>query len=171
MKQKTTIPKAQLPKECQPFLKAMSFVQDIISQRDEAIEKMQRWSKWEQRPNSRKKSKLPSPRMEFEYVPSTDGWGTHWCIYWLVLPLSEWDVRSENDEGKMGVFRGRYIPMGETKISGGRDEPPVYNGEVRTPFRDGAHATMDCEALGLPNLPVYARCEELTTLIEYKPKT
>lgn len=162
---KTKVPNSRLSKSIQPFIKAMDFVQEIISERDEAIDKMERMKKWELRPHSRKRSGLPCPRLEFEHVPSERGWGTRWCMYWLVLELGPSDVRAEDEDGKLGVYRERYIPMGETKSTGG-DRRPVWNGEVNTPFRDGAHAHWDRIALGLPDLPTYARCEEDVTLIE-----
>ena len=168
---KTKIPEENLSKKVQPFLKAMNFVQSIISERDEAIAKMERLKKWDERPHSRKATGLPCPRIEFEHVPSEKGWGVRWCMYWLVLELKEVDIRAENDEGKMGVFRERYIPMGETKSEGGGDGQPVWNGKVETPFRDGQHAHWDRLALGLPNLPIYARCGDDVTLIEKSPNS
>lgn len=165
MKLKTKVPKDGLSKAVQPFIKAMDFVQEIISERDEAIAKMERMRKWELRPNSRKRSRLPCPRIEFEWVPSEQGWATKWCMYWLVLELGHSDIRAEGGDGKLGVFREWYIPMGETQ-STGSDRRPVSNGRVDTPFRDGAHAHWDRLALGLPDLPTYARCEEDVTLIE-----
>jgi len=164
---KTKIPESTLPKKIQPFIEAMDFVQSIISERAEAISKMERMKRWDERPHSRKATGLPCPRIEFEHVPSEHGWSVRWCMYWLVLELKESDIRAEDDEGKLGVFRERYIPMGETRSEGGSDRRPVRgNGDVETPFRDGSHAQWDSLALGLPNLPIYARCEDDVTLIE-----
>lgn len=165
MKLKTQMPKGNLSKAVQPFIKAMDFVQAIISERDEAIAKMERMKKWDLRPHSRKRSALPCPRIEFEHVPSEDGWGTRWCIYWLVLELKHEDIRAEDENAKLGIYCERYIPMGETRITCGSNRP-VWNGRVEAPFRDGAHAHWDRIALGLPNLPIYARCEADVTLIE-----
>lgn len=162
---KTKMSNVRLSKAVQPFIKAMDFVQEIISERDEAITKMERMKKWELRPHSRKRSGLPCPRLEFEHVSSEQGWGTRWCMYWLVLELNHADIRAEGENGKLGVLLERYIPMGETQ-STGSDKRPVWNGKVETPFRDGAHAHWDRIALGLPCLPTYARCEEDVTLIE-----
>lgn len=163
---KTKIPKSSLSKSVQPFIKAMHFVESIVSERDEAIAKMERLRKWDERPHSRKKSNLPCPRIEFEWVPSEqDGWATRWCMYWLVFELGHADIRAEGENGKLGVLRERYIPMGETQSSGS-DRRPVFNGAVDVPFRDGAHAHWDSIAIGLPALPVYARCEKDVTLIE-----
>jgi hypothetical protein len=167
---KTTTPSKKLSKSIQPFIKAMDYVQSIIAERDEAIEKMERLRKWDARPNSRKSTGLPCPRIEFEHIPSENGWGTRWCMYWLVLELQEADIRAEDNKGKMGVFRERYIPMGETK-STGSDRRPVWQGKVDTPFRDGAHAHWDTQALGLPDMPIYARCEDDVTLIDRSPAT
>jgi hypothetical protein len=161
---KTKIPSTRLSKSVQPFIKAIDFVREIISERDEAIEKMERMKRWDLRPHSRKRSSLPCPRIEFEHVPSEQGWDTRWCMYWLVLELGHADIRAEGDNGKLGVLLERYIPMGETQSSGS-DRRPVWNGEVEAPFRDGAHAHWDRIALGLPNLPTYARCEEDVTLL------
>lgn len=140
MPAKTKISAAKLSKAVAPFIKAMDFVHAIISERDEAIAKMERMSKWDLRPHSRKQSALPCPRIEFEHVPSEEGWGTRWCMYWLVLELKEADIRAENNDGKMGVFRERYIPMGESCTTTGSTKRPVWEGKVETPFRNGAHA-------------------------------
>lgn len=163
---KTKVPNTNLSKAVQPFIKAMDFVQEIIAERDEAISAMERMKKWDERPHSRKRSKLPCPRIEFEWVPSQQQeWATRWCMYWLVLELGHTDIRAEGKDGKLGALRERYIPMGETQ-STGSDKRPVWDGRVDTPFRDGAHAHWDRLALGLSNLPVYARCGEDLTLIE-----
>lgn len=88
-----------------------------------------------------------------------------WCMYWLVLELKPEDIRAEGEDGTLGVSRERYIPMGETQSSGS-DRRPVWDGKVSTPFRDGAHARWDAISLGLPDLPIYARCGDDVTLIE-----
>lgn len=164
---KTKMPSRNLHKTTQPFLKALDYVSAIIAERDEALAKMERMRRWELRPHSRKATGLPCPRIEFEHVPSEQGWSVRWCIYWLVIELKNADIRAEDTEGNMGVFRERYIPMGETQSSGGGNRP-VWDGKVETPYRDGAHAQWDAAALGLPDLPIYARCEEDVTQINGK---
>ncbi len=145
------------------LLATMGAIDEIVAERDYAVEMAERLRKWEERPHGRKKGTLPSPRIQFEHVPSTDGWHTSWCMYWIVLPLDEYDIRREYDEKK--PFDEWFIPVGETKSTGGRDEPPIYNGEVHSPFRDGAHAHFDCKALGV-DLPIYAVCGDVATLLE-----
>lgn len=161
---KTNTPKFKPSPLQKKLLSAIGGIEEIISERDQAVEAMERLRKWEERPHGRRKSEMPSPRIQFEYVPSTEGWSTHWVMYWLVLPLSEYDIRREKDDEK--PYDEWFIPVGETKISGGRNEdPPIYAGKASTPFRDGAHANFDMESLGLV-LPVYATCEKVVTLIE-----
>jgi hypothetical protein len=78
------------------------------------------------------------------------------CVYALVLPLKESDLRREDCNGK--VIRDiRRLEIGRTKCSGG-GKPTTTD----VPFRDGAHAKWDAEVLGIP---VYAVCEDTFTRI------
>lgn len=163
---KTKIPKFKGTELKKKLQEALGAIDEIMQERDEAVETMERIRKWDLQPHARKKGKLPAPRIEFEHIPSSDGWATSWCAYWLVIPLGEYDIRREKDNKK--PYQEWYVPMGETKTTG-RDGPPVYNGEVSTPFRNNAHAQFDREALGLKDdLPIYAVCGEESTLIEEK---
>ncbi len=165
---KTKIPKFKASALKKKLRESMGAINEIIAERDEAIETMERIRKWDLLPHGRKKGKLPSPRIQFEHIPSTDGWATSWCAYWLVLPLNEFDIRREENDKK--PYDEWFIPVGETKTSG-RNNLPVYGGVVQTPYRNGAHAHFDREALGLKeSLPIYATCGDEFTLIEEKAK-
>lgn len=162
---KTKIPKFKASPLKKKLQESLGAIDEIIAERDYAVEMMERYRTWDLRPHGRKKCGLPAPRIQFEHIPSTEGWSPSWCAYWLVLPLNEFDIRREEDDNK--PYDEWFIPMGETK-STGRSQAPVYNGVVDTPFRNGAHARFDRESLGV-KLPIYATCETFSTLIEEKP--
>lgn len=129
---------------------------ELIHERDEAIQSCERYRRWGDKPHGRTASGRPAPRLEFEHVGDPD-WSNAVCYYWLVLPLREHDIRRELDDKK--PYSEWYVPMGKTTRRGGSpDRAPVWDGKVETPFRDGAHAGFDREALGLPELPVWAVC-------------
>lgn len=96
---------------------------------------------------------LPSPRLELEWKPISNDWEERECIYSLVIPLREHDIRRE-DNNKSEL----KIEIGRTTVKGGRY--PVNNGKVDTPFRDGVHAMWDAKIL---NLPVWAVCDTYAT--------
>lgn len=106
---------------------------------------------------------LPAPRLQLRWRKPTENelsndsigfMNTHrWsCDYELVIPLGEHDIRRES--GPELVAK-----LGTTFTSSGRDEPPDY-----APFRDGAHAKWDSEALG--GLPVYVICMDGTAKLQ-----
>lgn len=106
-------------------------------------------------------NKLPLPRLEFLW--SSSGPEKRVCEYCLVLPVSEFDIRS-NSEDEIGHYDEWRCMIGETTCDGGRS---VINGEVQTPFRDHTHMLNDFQALG-SNLPMYAVCGDVVTKIECK---
>jgi hypothetical protein len=107
-------------------------------------------------PNARASKGLPAPRVEFEKVPGKDGWKEYIVFYWLVIPLSDLDIRREDEEGKQ-VYDEYFIPVGYTTIQGGGQLPVREDGAIDPPFRDGAHAQWDMKALGL-DIPTYVTC-------------
>lgn len=94
---------------------------------------------------------LPVPRLEM--------------VYEQIDPGSWWEVRT--------LYRLVYrhllghcvaVPLGETTIRGGSGEgPPIRNGKIDLPFRDGAH--IRCEARTL-RLPAFAVCGDVVQPIE-----
>lgn len=94
---------------------------------------------------------LPSPRLQLRWRRPTArelarrsiGFANdqRWtCVYELVLPLRDGDCRRKKKSSEA------VIRLGRTFTSTGRVEPPDY-----APFRDGAHALWDSEALrGIP---------------------
>jgi hypothetical protein len=79
---------------------------------------------------------LPVPRLEMRWhKESEDGY------------LTCWDYRL--------IYRhllGHLIavPLGQTKSQGGNGAPPIRNGQIDTPFRDGVHISTDTGHLGIP---------------------
>ena len=140
--------------------KFASAVIELANEHDEAVQKAEWYRTHSARPHGREKANRPAPRLEFEHVPDPD-WYRTTCFYWMVIPLKDSDIRRERD-GK-AVFQEWYVPLGSTTMTGGRGEPPIYEGKVNTPFRDGAHAHFDREALGLPSLPIWAVCGDVAT--------
>lgn len=104
-------------------------------------------------------SNLPCPRLELRWSRTDDARYEWKCVYALVIPLSEYDIRAENEQSEY------FVPINTTKASIGRGSP-IYDGKVETPYRDGCHAKWDRAALGLPNLPIVAACGDVFTVIE-----
>lgn len=92
-----------------------------------------------------KGDKLPVPRLEIRARQENHGRGPSWhsfrqCYALVYKHLLGHHVR---------------VPLGETRISGMRNEPPIIGGVIDLPFRDGAHLTHDMDHL---NLPAFAIC-------------
>lgn len=103
---------------------------------------------------------IPCPRLEFEWIKTGESWANRECIYSLVLPLGEYDIRREDGEGNK-VRSETKAQLGRTKVTGGKDTPPIWeDGTVDTPFRDGAHAKFDNKALG-GHLPIVSICGDV----------
>ena len=113
-----------------------------------------------------KKLDLPCPRLQFKWIKDGATWSKAKCIYSLVLPLDEDDIRAENEDGKR-VRDELEIKIGTTEVTRyGTPSPPIYSdGVVETPYRDGTHARLDNASLG-GNLPVIAICGDVFTVIE-----
>jgi hypothetical protein len=106
---------------------------------------------------------LPVPRLQFTWIKITDDWSIKECIYTLVLPLGEHDIRREGPNGKK-VRSEWHAEIGRTK-SDGSARMPVSSDGVDTPFRDGAHAQWDALVL---NLPLFAVCDGVATRVNVK---
>lgn len=145
-----------------PVVTFASSIMALVNERDEAVQNAEFVREHTVRPHGRKRSGRSLPRIEFEHVPDPD-WEFSKCFYWLVIPLQESDIRRE--KGGKKPYKEWYIPVGQTRTQSSRAEPPIYAGSVSTPFRDGAHAHFDREALGLPNLPIWATAAGVATEI------
>jgi hypothetical protein len=110
------------------------------------------------------KPKLPAPRLELRWEPKLAEPGHEWdtaiCRYLLVLPLKEHDIRREGKDGES--YEDYILEISHTEVTGS-GERPVVNGIVTTPYRDGAHAEWDSDALG--GVPIYAVCGDDVTLV------
>ena len=111
-------------------------------------------------------AKLPAPRLELRWEQVVPGrWDNMICKYILVIPLQEFDIRRETEDG---TAEEASILLSSTK-SHGPNHRPVCEDGVRTPYRDGAHAQWDSKALG--GLPIYAICEDVITPIPIQDET
>jgi hypothetical protein len=106
-------------------------------------------------------SDLPAPRLELRWVNVSGDWAEAHCIYELVMPLDEYDVRRTEEQGMKGKAEMR-IHIRTTKRTGS-GRKPVWGVEVETPFRDGAHIRWDSAKLG--NLPMFATCDGMVTQV------
>ena len=87
---------------------------------------------------------LPAPRLQFRWVPCEKP-GFDWtCVYELVLPLREYDIRREREDGDVAELA---LEIAKTNV-GTLNKCPNDS-----PYRDGAHARWDNEALG-GHLPI-----------------
>jgi hypothetical protein len=99
---------------------------------------------------------MTAPRLELRWRKTGNDWTQRECDYNIVIPLREHDIRREDEDGNK-VRDELTIHIGSTSVEGGRAEEPVYeNGDIDTPFRDGAHALWDSEVLN--GMPIYAVC-------------
>lgn len=103
---------------------------------------------------------LPAPRLQLRWAEAEAESRHHWqCHYELVLPLREHDIRREvlNDLGMpTGEVSELVVPMKPPTMRTGGGEPcRAQDGSsyFDAPYRDGAHAGWDADALG--GLPVY----------------
>lgn len=109
---------------------------------------------------------MPCPRLEFEWIMTGKDWGKRDCVYSLVIPLTEFDIRREDENG-VKVRSEWKVEIGRTNVIGGRrDHPPIWDdGTIDTPFRDGAHAKFDSEVLG--GLPIVAVCGDTFHIVDH----
>ncbi len=111
-------------------------------------------------------SDLPAPRLELRWVNVSGDWAEAHCIYELVMPLAEYDVRRTEEQGMNGKAELR-IEIRTTKRTGS-GRKPVWGVKVDTPWRDGIHILCDSAKLG--NLPMFATCEGIVTQVPSGPK-
>ncbi|MCR8922691.1 hypothetical protein NO559_07910 [Dasania sp. GY-MA-18] len=108
---------------------------------------------------------MPCPRLELEWIKTGADWRKRECVYSLVLPLGEYDIRRESKDGEKARNETK-AELGRTAVTGGNGQPPIWeDGKVETPFRDGAHSKFDAEALG-GHIPRVAVCGDVFTILE-----
>lgn len=105
------------------------------------------------------KEKLPAPRIQLRWQPST-GTGYQWeCHYELVIALRKTDVRAEQygpRGGRLPNLKELVVPIKPPSLRGSSQTPCTWSDGTRSydaPYRDGAHAMWDAEQLGNP--PIY----------------
>lgn len=108
-------------------------------------------------------SSIPSPRLEFLWEKQDDGRFT--CRYSLVIPLRDYDIRREDENGD--YFRSEIsIPISTTMVDTNNPLFPIQrDGIIDTPYRDTTHARWDKEALG-GNLKIIVRYKDQWNIVE-----
>lgn len=108
-------------------------------------------------------SEMPVPRLELRWIdlekPHVDHHEyTVECVYSLVLPLGEYDIRRERctpDGTELPKVDTLSVELGRTRATGNAAKRYWPKDDaIDTPYRDGAHAFWDSKHLG--GLPVYA---------------
>jgi hypothetical protein len=121
------------------------------------------------RPPLLKSTELPVPRLELRWdpadAPPPEGYpvGTQACRYLIVIPLGNWDIRREDENGEK-VRDVLEKELGCTVRSHGNPQLvwPESN-SIDTPYRDGTHIALDSHAL---KIPAYATAGEHSMFIE-----
>lgn len=113
-------------------------------------------------------SEMVAPRLELRWYPLDKDWSTKECEYSLVIPLRATDVRrdSEGDHGEPIKLDVLTVPLETTRVEGGGCPLDVTRPEglqIERPYRSGAHAKWDAQALN--GLPVYVVCEGRAMLL------
>lgn len=112
-----------------------------IEELEEELQKLKDESEWDWKWARHKTLKenqdnLPVPRLEMRWhKESDDGYLTRW----------DYKLIYRHTLGHLVA-----VPIGQTKSQGGNGTPPIYNGEISTPFRDGVHICQDSGHLGIP---------------------
>lgn len=118
-------------------------------------------------------------RLELTWTKDDDS-GERWtCNYDMVLPLGEVDCRGTFDQKParkrpklhrmvwLDRDNCKRIPLGRTTTNGSRRTTRLWpNGEIETPFRDGAHIQWDSEQLGLRKFVIFG--DEIREMISEK---
>lgn len=107
-----------------------------------------------------RKQELPVPRLEIVYRPLGEREGYEWSsyetVYRMVYRHLVGDIMS--------------VPLGRTEICGHGSGPPLRDGRLRLPFRDGAHICSDMAHLRLPGFAVCGDHVDDLTALAGKPE-
>lgn len=124
------------------------------------------------------KKKLPVPRMQLRWTPSTIKREYQWeCHYELVILLNEHDIRRDaydknGNLKKRKLSRELVIAMKGPSLRGSSQIPCSGIDGSRyadDPFRDGAHARWDGAQLG--GLPIFVIAPDGEAFkVDYDPK-
>ena len=103
---------------------------------------------------------LPAPRIQLRWEACTSDPRWQWqCHYELVIPLTKYDIRAEQEGprgGRRPPLRELVIPVKQPSVRNSTGVPCTAQDGSRyfdDPYRDGAHAQWDAQHLGNP--PIY----------------
>ena len=129
-------------------MKTQKRLEQLLDQKDERIEELETelqkltdesesdW-KWARRKTLKgNPDNLPVPRLEMRWHQESDDGYLQRYDYALIY---------RHTLGHLVA-----VPLGQTKTQGGNGKPPIYNGKLHTPFRDGVHICNDSLQLGIP---------------------
>lgn len=102
---------------------------------------------------------LPVPRLQIRYVPLTEDWYSYMAVYELVYRhfLGRAEIGHSDDPDLLA------IPLSTTRINGGGGRPPIRDGKIDLPFRDGTHIVSDADHL---KLPMFVLCGDVVQPVE-----
>jgi len=129
-------------------MKTLKRLEQMLDQKDERIEELETelqkltdesertWEWARHRTLKTNPDNLPVPRLEMRWHQETeDGY----------LQRYDYSLIYRHTLGHLVM-----IPLGQTRTQGGKGPPPIYNGQLYTPFRDGVHICNDSQQLGIP---------------------
>jgi len=113
----------------------------------------------------RNTNEMPCPRFELEWTKDGKDWNKRICTYSLVIPLGEFDVRREDQDGN-NVRTEVKAELGKTSVRSSDYKAPIWDdGTVQMPYRDGCHAIFDRKALG-GHIPIVAICGDVFSVAD-----
>lgn len=144
-------------------MNAIKRLEDLLNEKDRKIDelhekldkledlKSREWG-WCIHSEGKNENGLPVPRLEIRAKTMSGNWGNFEWIYCLVY--------------KHLLGHIVKVPLGKTTTQSGRELPPIFDGRIEGPFRDGAHLMHDSETLKPPAFyvvetdpPVIQKCE------------
>lgn len=150
---------------------AVERLEELLNEKDAELEELRakveadedrdayRWTRHRRVPKDDDAPNLPVPRLQIRIVPLDKSWESREAVYELVY---------RHFLGRAGIGHGGdpdliAIPLSVTRISGGNGEPPIYDGKIDLPFRDGTHIIADAGHL---KLPMFVLCNGVVQPIE-----
>lgn len=122
------------------------------------------WTRHRRIPKGDDLPNLPVPRLQIRYIPLTDGagrsdWYSYSAVYELVYRhfLGRAEIGHDDDPDLLA------IPLSTTRINGGGGRPPIREGRIDLPFRDGTHIVSDADHL---KLPMFVICGDVVQPVE-----
>lgn len=116
-------------------------------------------------------SELPAPRLQLRWTTleeNPQSWRRWCCVYELVMPLREGDIRSgihDGDGERIGTRTEYALEIGKTNCGGEKEPCRKDDGTLYAdaPWRDSCHALHEAGLLG--GLPIYVIAVDGTPML------